>query len=82
MQSPHDSEHVSPTPPHAVVGGDDEGEGVVGGDANDGEGEADGVGKYIVDGDGDGDAENDGDVENDGAAELELASPSDDITAL
>ena len=80
MQSPHDPEHVSPTPPHAVVGGDDEGEGVVGGDADDGEG--DGVGKYIVDGDGDGDAENDGDVENDGAAELELASPSDDITAL
>ena len=46
------------------------------------DGEGDGVGKYIVDGDGDGDAENDGDVENDGAAELELASPSDDITAL
>lgn len=76
MQSPHDPEHVSPTAPHPVVGGDDEGEGVVGGDADDGEGEADGVGKYIIDGDGDDEAE------NDGAAENELASPSDDITAL
>lgn len=72
MQSPHDSEHVSPTPPHAVVGGD----------AGDGDGEGDGVGKYIVEGDGEGDGENDGEAENDGAAELKPASPSDDITAL